>query len=270
MSEAFAFAPEDFAPRGEEEDALIVDIDGYEGPLDLLLALARRQKVDLMKLSVTRLVDQYLEFVRAAGGRRLNLAADYLVMAAWLTLLKSRLLLPASEAAAEAEPSAEAMARTLAFRLAKLHAMRAASEALSRHPILGRDVFVRGDPDAVHIVSKRKLVGDLHALIGAYVTGRRRSADAGYRPPPVRAYPLEAARDRLSRLLPELARWTALARLAPASGGPQEDGTAYAPRASCLASTLSAGLELVRDGALDMRQLAPFEDVWLRRRRLAA
>ena len=130
-------------------EALIVDLDGYEGPLHVLLALARSQKVDLMKLSVTKLVDQYLAFVREARTRRFSLAADYLVMAAWLAYLKSRLLLPRPERAAEEELPAETVAAQLAFRLAKLGAMRDAAEALLTGPVLRRDIFTRGDPEAL-------------------------------------------------------------------------------------------------------------------------
>jgi hypothetical protein len=133
----------------ETGDALIIDIDGYEGPLHVLLALARKQKVDLLKLSVLKLADQYLTFIQQAGRLRFSLAADYLVMAAWLAYLKSRLLLPKPEKAKPGETPAEEMAQRLAFRLAKLEAMRKASEALAALPQLGRDVFGRGDPEAI-------------------------------------------------------------------------------------------------------------------------
>ena len=171
-------------------EALIVDLEGYEGPLDVLLALARAQKVDLLKLSVTRLAEQYLAFVREARRRRFAVAADYLVMAAWLAYLKSRLLLPKPQALTDDELTAEETAARLTFRLAKLDAMRRAAETLQDGPVLGRDVFTRGDPEAVTIVSSSRLEGDLYGLVSAYVGLRRRergpalSSAGGRRLPP--------------------------------------------------------------------------------------
>lgn len=248
----------------EAGDALIVDLDGYEGPLHVLLALARGQKVDLLKLSVTRLADQYLAFIREARTRRFALAADYLVMAAWLAYLKSRLLLPKLERASEEEAPAEDIAARLAFRLAKLSAMRDAAEALKARPILGQSVFARGDPQAIRIVSHSRLEGDLYGLMAAYVGQKKRQRDRLYRPEPPQAYRLDDARERLRGLLSELGRWTPLTGIAPFAGeiGPS--------RASCLASTLSAGLELVRDGDLEARQLDHFAEVYLRARKAAA
>jgi segregation and condensation protein A len=245
-------------------EALIVDLEGYEGPLDVLLALARAQKVDLLKLSVTRLAEQYLAFVREAGRRRFAVAADYLVMAAWLAYLKSRLLLPKPEALADGEATAEETAARLTFRLAKLDAMRQAAETLQDGPVLGRDVFTRGDPEAVTIISSSRLEGDLYGLVSAYVGLRRREEARCYTPPVVAAYRLDEARARLRDLLPALRRWTPLTGVAPAEdhGGPT--------RASCVASTLSASLELVREGALEARQLAAFQEVYLRGRKAAA
>ena len=141
----------------EDGDALVIDIDGYEGPLHVLLALARSQKVDLLQLSITRLADQYLAFVQQARRVRFSLAADYLVMAAWLAYLKSRLLLPKPERPKAEEPPAEEMAAQLAFRLAKLDAMRKAADALREGVHLGRDVFGRGDPEAIRIVPSTRL-----------------------------------------------------------------------------------------------------------------
>src|SRR6201990_2956472 len=137
------------ATAADDGEALIIDLDGYEGPLHVLLALARTQKVDLLKLSVLKLAEQYLAFVQEARRRRFSLAADYLVMAAWLAYLKSRLLLPKPERPREEEAPAEEIAARLAFRLAKLDAMRKAAEALKDGPQLGREVFGRGDPEAI-------------------------------------------------------------------------------------------------------------------------
>jgi segregation and condensation protein A len=242
----------------DEGEALIIDIDGFEGPLDVLLALARAQKVDLLKLSVTRLADQYLVFVREAARRCFALAADYLVMAAWLAFLKSRLLLPKVERPPQEGPPPEELAALLAFRIAKLGAMRQAAEALAARPILKRDVFPRGDPQAVSVVSRRAEAGDLRALMSAYVQPRTRVDDRVYRPPAVAAYALEDARHHLRGLLPVLSQWTPLAAIAPAPAG---EGPS---RASCLASTFAATLELVREGALESRQLAPFAEIYLR------
>jgi segregation and condensation protein A len=250
----------------EEGEALVIDLEGFEGPLHVLLALARTQKVDLLKLSITRLADQYLAFVQAARRRRFALAADYLVMAAWLTYLKSRLLLPKPERRTAEELPAEDLAASLAFRLAKLDAMRQAIEVLKARPQSGRDVFMRGDPDAVMVSSSTRLDADLYALIRAYIENRGRQLPRKYRPQQrVEAYPLEAARTRLKGLIPELSSWTPLSGIAPFRS--EEQGPS---RASYLASTLSAGLEMVKEGALEARQLEAFADVYLRARKEAA
>jgi segregation and condensation protein A len=245
----------------DEGEALIVDLEGYEGPLHVLLALARAQKVDLLALSVTRLAEQYLKFVQRARRQRFALAADYLVMAAWLAYLKSRLLLPREDRPAAEEAPAEEVAQRLAFRLAKLAAMREAADALSERPRLGRDVFGRGDPEAIRVIPSGRIEGSLYELMSAYIGQRRREAERTYTPAPPQAYALDEARDRLKRLLPELDEWTALAIVAP----PGSPGVGPS-RASFLASTLSAGLELVKDGALEARQLEAFADIYLRAR----
>jgi segregation and condensation protein A len=264
MSESFQPDLDFDAARGAVEtgEALIVDLEGYEGPLDLLLALARSQKVDLMQISIAKLADQYLAFVREARKRRFSLAADYLVMAAWLAWLKSRLLLPRAERGGV--ESADEVAEHLAFRLAKLDAMRKAAEALLGGPQLKRDVFSRGDPEEAVIVSTTRVAGDLYELMDAYVSQRKREIRRHYTPRPQQAFPLEEARDRLRDLLPELQRWTPLTGVAPmqaSGGGPT--------RASFVASTLSASLELVREGDLEARQLEHFAEIYLRRKRAA-
>ncbi|MHB8528804.1 MAG: segregation and condensation protein A [Caulobacteraceae bacterium] len=262
MPDLFEFAAaEEAAAAGE---ALILDLDGYEGPLDVLLALARGQKVDLLTLSVTRLAEQYLAFVRRARQRRFGLAADYLVMAAWLAWLKSRLLLPRDQRGADEAPP-EQTARQLTWRLAKLAAMRDAAAALEARAILGRDVFTRGDPQALTITGRSRLDGDLYALMAAYVDQRKRQGRRRYRPDPQQSYPLDDARARLRRLLPELERWTALTGVAPLEGAAGDGPT----RASFIASTLSASLELVREGDLEARQLEAFAEIYVRARRAA-
>ena len=209
----------------EDGDALVIDIDGYEGPLHVLLALARNQKVDLLQLSITKLADQYLSFVQQARRVRFSLAADYLVMAAWLTYLKSRLLLPRPERPKAEELPAEEMDAQLAFRLAKLDAMRKAADALRDGAQLGREVFVRGDPEAIKVIPSTRLEGDLYGLMSAYIEQRRKEQGRHYTPRVQQAYPLEDARDRLRHMLPDLDRWTPLngvAPLRPAGEGPSQ------------------------------------------------
>jgi segregation and condensation protein A len=245
----------------DDGEALIIDIEGFEGPLDLLLELARSQKVDLMKLSITRLVDQYLGFVREARRRRFSLAADYLVMAAWLAFLKSRLMLPKTQREAVDGPPPEAVAQHLAWRLAKLDAMRKAAEALQQGAQFGRDVFGRGDPEQVKIVPSTRIEGDLYGLMQAYIGQWKKDHTRSYTPPTPQSYPLDEARERLKGLLHELKRWTPLQAVAP--HGRAELGPS---RASFVASTLSASLELVKDGELEARQLEAFADIYLRAR----
>jgi len=266
MSET-AFQPNfDFEAAGqaaEDGEALIIDLDGYEGPLHVLLALARTQKVDLRRLSILKLAEQYLAFVQQARRLRFALAADYLVMASWLAYLKSRLLLPKPEKALPDEAPAEEVAAALAYRLAKLDMIRQAAEALRQAPQLGRDIFVRGDPQAIKIEPCMAFEGDLYALMRAYAEQRRSHGARSYRPSTPTAYALEDARVRLRRLLPELTTWRSLSGVAPSP----EDGREGQPsRASYLASTLSASLELVKEGALEARQLEPFADLYLRSR----
>jgi len=263
VSEPFQPALDFDAAEGAAEDgeALILDLDGFEGPLHILLALARAQKVDLLKLSISTLAEQYLAFVRDARKRRFSLAADYLVMAAWLTYLKSRLLLPKAEKRSKDEPDAGDLAAGLAFRLAKLDAMRRMSEALMDLPRTGRDVFLRGDPQSAVVHAEQRFDVDLYALVRAYADQRRRTAARRYDPlRRIEAYPLEVARDRLRQLMGELTDWTALGGVAPFPAG---EGPS---RASYVASTLSAGLELVKEGELEASQREAFAEIFLRRR----
>jgi len=243
-----------------DDEPLIVALDGYEGPLHILLDLAKAQKVDLLKLSVTLLAEQYLAFVRAAVSGRFTLAAEYLVMAAWLAFLKSRLLLPRPARPASDEGPPETLAANLAFRLAKLDAMRRAADALAARPQLGRDVFARGDSEQVTVVSNHKLEGDLTELMSAYVAIRVRARDQAYKPKVFPAYRLDEARERLKRLLPSLTDWRTLASAAP----DEPDEGAW--RASALASTLSAALEMTREGELEVQQAEHFTPIYLRAR----
>ena len=258
---SFDFAAAEAA--AEEGAALIVDLDGYEGPLHVLLALARAQKVDLLKLSITALADQYLVFIARAQRANFILAADYLVMAAWLAYLKSRLLLPSFAPRQAGERPPEELAHELALRLARLDALRKAAEALQARSLLRRDVFPRGDPEAIQVTASRALEGNLYELIQAYVAQRARDTARRYRPTAPRAYALEDARHRLRGQLADLRAWTALTAIAPFA----DRADPQAPtRASYVASTLAAGLELVREGELEARQLEAFADVYLRAR----
>jgi segregation and condensation protein A len=242
----------------DDGESLVVALGAYEGPLHVLLALARTQKVDLRQISVARLAEQYLAFVRAARSLRLGLAAEYLVMAAWLAFLKSRLLLPAVERGARTEAPPEDLAERLAFRLARLDAIRRAGEALAMRPILGRDVFGRGDPEAVTVVSRRRYEGDLAGLMEAYVAVRLKDHDRDYRPRPLEAYRLDDARDRLRSLLPTFGDWTPIAAATPDAA---EQGVTAE---SALASTLSAALELVKAGEAEVQQAEHFQPLYLR------
>lgn len=254
--------PEDIAP----EETLLLDLDGFEGPLHVLLALARSQKVDLLKISITKLAEQYLAFIQEARRLRFSLAADYLVMASWLAYLKSRLLLPKTERKQTDEMAPEEMALALAFRLKKLETMRKAVDALTSRPQLKRDVFARGDPEARLIIPSANIDANVFDLMSAYVTQRRREAERHYDPTRrIEAYSLEDARDNLRAQLPRLTGWTALDDVAPR---PEDFEIAeHAPRrVSYMASTLSASLELAKEGQLQLQQLATFETLYMRRR----
>jgi segregation and condensation protein A len=243
-----------------DDEALVVTVDGFEGPLDLLLTLARNQKVDIAKISVLKLADQYLEFIEAAKRLNLELAADYLVMAAWLAYLKSRLVLP-QEKGPDGEPTADEMATRLRWRLQRLDAMRAAATRLMGRERLGRDVFGRGDPEPVNVIKLRTYKDTLYDLLTAYAVDRaRRLGGKAYQPVMAPVLQIEEARERLERMLGKIADWSALTRLLPFewSGG--------ARRRSAMASTLLACLELARDGKVELQQMAPFAEIFIRDR----
>jgi segregation and condensation protein A len=253
-------ALDEFAATTPSEDILVVAVDGFEGPLDLLLALARNQKVDLIKISVLELAEQYLEFVEMVRRRNLDLAADYLVMAAWLAYLKSRLLLPQAETG-EGEPTADEMASLLRWRLQRLHAMRETATRLMARDRLGREIFVRGMPEPIHVVKLPEYADTLYDLLTAYTTQRlKRAGGQTYKLKHVPVLLIEEARERLERMLGSIESWSGLSRMLPPewSGGTK--------RRSGLASTLLASLELTRDGKLEMRQLTPYSEVYIRDR----
>ncbi|MBS0471719.1 MAG: segregation/condensation protein A [Proteobacteria bacterium] len=242
------------------EEALMVHVDGFEGPLDLLLTLARNQKVDIAKISILKLADQYLEFIESAKKMNLELAADYLVMAAWLAYLKSRLILP-QPPSADGEPTADEMATRLRWRLQRLEAMRQAATRLMAGDRLGRDVFGRGDPEPVNVVKLRTYKDSLYDLLSAYAVQRTKTLGGkSYVRQHAPVLLIEEARSRLERMLGKIPDWSGLDRLLPFewSGGQR--------RRSALASTLLACLELARDGRIELRQMAAFEPVYVRDR----
>ena len=249
----------DFEAPVRAEEALIVEVDGFEGPLDLLLALARNQKVDIAKISVLQLADQYLAFVESARSRRLELAADYLVMAAWLIYFKSRLVLPQVGSAEEA--SADEMAAQLRWRLARLQAMREVAARLMARDRLELHVFARGAPEPVRVVKLKKHADTLYDLLTAYSQQRVRTL--GHRVyEMVRApiFLIEEARQRIERMLGHIPDWSALTRFLPLDWGTGPR------RRTALASTFSATLEMARDGKLELRQLTPFGEIYLKDR----
>jgi segregation and condensation protein A len=252
------FAEDAAADRGIDEPALIVDVGGFEGPLDLLLTLARQQKVDLAKISILALANQYLAFVEQARRTRLELAADYLVMAAWLAYLKSRMLLP--EPVAPEGMSAADMANALALRLKRLDAIREAGGRLFERPLLGRDVFGRGDPQPIAEIKRPEWSATLYDLLSAYAAERQRRALARVRFAKRTVWSLAEARAVLERMMGATADWSCL----------DEFLIAYAVepalRSTALASSLAATLELVREGALEVHQSAAFAPIYLRKR----
>ena len=238
------------------EPAFTVDLDGFEGPLDLLLELARRQRVDLARISILALAEQYLRFIEAARKLRLELAADYLVMAAWLAFLKSRLLLPAPSQPAELD--APALAEGLAQRLRALAAIRKAGEYLMSRPRLGRDFFAREEPETAETPGRVSYRANLYDLLAAYARQAQRHATARVRFKTREVWSLADARQALARLVGAEADWMAFEDFlleACADSG---------MRRSARASTFAASLELAREGRIEMRQEKAFAPIWLR------
>ncbi len=235
-----------------------VDVEGYEGPLDLLLSLARAQRVDLRRISILRLVDQYIEFIADATKLELDVAADYLVMASWLAYLKSRLLLPQAQKASD-EPSGEEMAARLAFRLQRLEAMREAAARLMARDRLGRDVFFRGEPEGVRLVRTPQWSDTLVDLLKAYTNQRLRKLPSRMALKRQPVYAIEEARKRLERMIGLVFDWSRMDAFVPDLPGLAEI------RRSALASTFSATLEMAKDGQLEVRQTAAFAPIYVRR-----
>jgi segregation and condensation protein A len=261
MTEPETTAPDAFdamfprqAPEGGD---LVIDVEGFEGPLDLLLTLGRSQKVDLKKISIVALADQYLAFVSEARRMRLELAADYLVMAAWLAYLKSRLLLPPPESEDD-EPSGEELAARLAFQLQRLEAIRGVAARIMARDRLGRDVFSRGAPEGIRLVKSPHYEASLYDLLKAYADQRVRTAVTSIRIARAPVYRIEDARARLEQMLGTIKDWNRLDRLLPPELRLSSLGR------SAFASSFMASLEMVREGELEMRQLVPFGPVYVR------
>lgn len=240
-------------------EALIVDVDGYEGPLDILLSLSRTQKVDLRKISVLQLARQYLLFVERAKELRLELAADYLVMAAWLAFLKSRLLLPPDPT--EEGPSGEELAAHLAFQLERLQAMRDVAARLMARDRLGRDFFVRGIPEVVERVRKVTYSATLLDLMQGYARIRTRDEFRPFVMDRDAVYTMEEALGHMRGLIGFSGKWTDISSYLPEDW--QKDPI---KRRSATAATFAASLELVKEGKAELRQSGLFEPIELRRR----
>ncbi len=241
-----------------DEPTLVVDVEGFEGPLDILLMLARQQRVDLAKISILALADQYLTFIEEARRLRLELAADYLVMAAWLAYLKSRLLLPESNA--PEGQSAEDMANALAFRLKRLEAIRAVAEGLFGLPQLDRDIFNRGQPEPIAHVKRPEWSATLYDLLSAYASQRQKHALARLHFAKRTVWSLAEARDALERLIGQSSDWSRL----------DEYLIAYvvdpALAATVFASSFATALELVREGRAELHQREAFAPIYMRKR----
>jgi len=246
------------AELSDDEPSLVVDVVGYEGPLDLLLALARQQKVDLAKISILALANQYLEFIEAARKIRLELAADYLVMAAWLAFLKSRLLLP--EIPSADGPSAEEMATALANRLRRLEAIREASNRLMNRPQLNRDIFPRGDPESIAEIRHPRFTATLFDLLTAYAAQRQQRVLATVHLAKRTVWSLTEARAALERLVGLAQDWSRLDQyLINYVVEPSQKATVFA-------SSFAAALELVREGELELHQKEAFSPLYFRKR----
>ena len=259
MSDTFEEGPAISVSDRLTAEALIVDVDGFEGPLDLLLTLSRTQKVDLRKISILQLARQYLEFVERAKALRIELAADYLVMAAWLAYLKSRLLLPPDPS--EEGPSGEELAAHLAFQLERLAAMREAAAQLMARDRLGMNFFARGLPEGVERVRRVDYTATLLDLMQAYARIRTRDEFRPFVMDRHSIYTMEQALERMRGLIGYAGAWTDISSWLP-------DGWSSDPvkRRSATAATFAASLELVKEGKAEIRQSETFAPIQLRRR----
>ncbi|MBO9624610.1 MAG: segregation/condensation protein A [Sphingomonas sp.] len=238
----------------DASDTLKIELDGWEGPLDLLLALARTQKVDLRQISILQLVEQYLAFVHEARALRLELAADYLVMAAWLAYLKSALLLPRNP---EETPSPEELALRLQLRLERLNAMREAGARLVARDRLGRDTFLRGVPEGLRVVRKGRYQAEIYDLIAAYGRISARTRPVMHVVAQRDVMTLEEAIERVSELIGARIEWSSIESFLP-------EGATGTYRKSALASSFVAALELARQGRVEIRQKSAFAPLYLK------
>ncbi len=252
------FWSNDDSDRGLSEPQLVVDVQGFEGPLDLLLHLARSQKVDLARISVLALTEQYLEFIEQARALRLELAADYLVMAAWLAYLKSKLLIPDKDG--EDGASGEELAALLQFRLKRLEAIRDVASRLVNRNRLGREFFGRGMPEAVIVERTSSYSASLYDLLAAYAGGRQRNAITSVSIAKRQVWSLKEAREILQRLIGSGTDWARLdIFMIEYLGDPQD-------RRSAMASSFAASLEMVREGVLEIRQERNYAPLYMRGR----
>jgi segregation and condensation protein A len=253
------FAAADEADAGE---ALQLALDGFDGPLNLLLDLARSKKVDISRVSVGDIADQYLAFIAEARAQNIELAGDYLVMAAWLALLKSRLLIPKPQLT-EDDPDPLQQEAALRLKLMRLELARAAAKRLDAMNQLDRDVFLNGAPEPIKLTKTTMWRADLYELLGAYCAERSKSVrKRAYRTQVRRAYPLETARKNLEQALKRLTEWRAIDTMTPTG----ETGPEAPPQSSYLASTFGAALELSREGKMDLRQAEAFAPLFVRAR----
>jgi segregation and condensation protein A len=237
-------------------DDLIVNLSGYEGPLDVLLIMAKSQKVDLMKISILQLTEQYLVFIAEVRKKNLELAADYLVMAAWLAYLKSNLLLPREETGEEL--TAEQMAEKLKFQLKKLEAIRQVSEKLMNLPVLGTNFFNRGMPEGIRLIRTPEYYLSLYDLLKSYANQRYKSAYSSIVIERPAVYAMEEALVRLQRMVGTAFEWTKLENFLPPEFSKGKNAR------SGVAGTFAAAMELVREGVLEVQQLAPFGPVFIK------
>lgn len=239
-------------------DAFVVDVEGFEGPLDLLLSLARANKLDLTKISMLALAEQYIQFIATLRQLRLEVAADYLVMAAWLIYLKSRLLLPEDED--DEEPTGEELAAILAFRLRRLEAMRDAVAQLMTRKRLGRDFFARGMPEGIRLMRTSEYEANVYDLLKSYVERRRRSSVRSIQFSKRKVWSIKDARARLEPILGASADWAPLDALLAQYLDEAET------RSTAMASSFGASLELAREGEIELKQAKAFAPLFLRRR----
>lgn len=242
-------------------DALTLNIDGWEGPLDILLVLARNQKVDLRQISILELVRQYLKFINDARSLKLELAADYLVMAAWLTYLKSGLLLPKDP---EIDPSPEELALRLQLRLERLNAMREVGARLMARDRIGRDIFMRGAPEGLRIEKSRKYYCSYFDLIQAYGQVSARTQPVMHMVKKRAVMTLDDALSRVSKMIGHSVEWTNIEAFLPTILISEDDNYNTMLRRSALASTFMASLELARNGVLELEQKESFDPLMIR------